>query len=279
MIPILFGLTSAIAWGAADFTGGLASRKTGAYRAVFYGEVIGIVIIFVVALIIPQPFPIWNNWLLAMAAGAFGTTGLLLLYYSMTKGLVSIAGSVSALLAAVLPVIVGSFTESTPGLLTYVGFAFALAAVWFISQSSDGVKDVLAHIFDLRLPLLAGIGFGMYFVLMHAATRTTTYWPMVASRLGGILILTVYMTIQKETWKVNKSASSLIVLNGFLDICGNLFFVLAGQAGRLDVAAVLSSLYPGSTVVLAWMFLKERLSRTQWIGIAAAFAAIICLTL
>jgi drug/metabolite transporter (DMT)-like permease len=279
LISIFYGLTSAIAWGAADFTGGLASRKTGAYRAVFYGEVIGIVIIFAVALIIPQPFPIWNNWLLSMAAGAFGTTGLLFLYHSMTKGLVSIAGSVSALLAAVLPVIVGSFTESTPSLLTYIGFAFALAAVWFTSQGSDGVKDILAHIFDLRLPLLAGIGFGMYFVLMHAATRTTTYWPMVASRLGGILILTVYMTVQKETWKVNKAASSLIVLNGFLDIGGNLFFVLAGQAGRLDIAAVLSSLYPGSTVILAWVFLKERLSRTQWVGIFAALIAIIFMTL
>ena len=114
-----------------------------------------------------------------------------------------------------------------------------------ISQSEDGVKDILSHIADLRLPLLAGVGFGLYFVLIHAATRTATLWPMVASRMGGVLILTLYMAIRRETWKVEKSAWSLILLNGILDIGGNLFFVLAGQAGRLDISAVLSSLYPG----------------------------------
>jgi len=279
LISIFLGLTSAIAWGAADFTGGLASRKTGARRTAFYGEVIGIVLIFIVALVLPQAFPTWDNWLLAMAAGALGTSGLVLLYYSMTKGLMSIAGPVSALLAAILPVIVGSFTESPPSLLTYLGFIFALAAIWFISQGHDGVKDILKHISDLRLPLLAGIGFGMYFVLMHAATRTTIYWPMVASRLGGIVILVIYLSLSRETWKPNKAATSMILLNGFLDISGNLFFVLAGQVGRLDIAAVLSSLYPGSTVILAWIFLKERLSRTQWIGIATALVAIVLFTL
>lgn len=279
MISIFLGLTSALAWGAADFTGGLASRKTGAFRTAFYGELIGIAIIFVVALIIPQSFPIWSNWLLAMTAGALGTSGLLLLYHSMTKGLMSIAGPVSALLAAVLPVVVGSFTEGIPGILTWIGFAFALAAIWFISQSRAGVKDILTHISDLRLPLLAGIGFGSYFVLMHAATRASTYWPMVASRLGGILILVIFMTFRKESWRVNPAAIGIIVLNGVLDIGGNLFFILAGQVGRLDIAAVVSSLYPGSTVLLAWIILKERLSRTQWIGIAAALIAIVLFTL
>jgi drug/metabolite transporter (DMT)-like permease len=279
LISILFGLVSAISWGAGDFTGGLASRKTGAYRTVFFGEVIGSMIILVVALIVWQPVPAWPVWLISVAAGALGTTGLLLLYHSMTKGLMSIATPVSALLAAVLPVAIGSFTESLPTLLTFIGFIFALAAVWLISQSKDGVKNLLTHIADLRLPLLAGVGFGLYFVLIHAATRTATLWPMTASRMGGIIILTIYMTIRRETWKVEKGAWGLILLNGILDIGGNLFFVLAGQTGRLDVSSVLSSLYPGMTVILAWFILKERLSRTQWIGIIAAMIAIVLFTL
>jgi drug/metabolite transporter (DMT)-like permease len=102
---------------------------------------------------------------------------------------------------------------------------------------------------------------------------------MVASRMGGILILTFYMTVRRETWKVEESAWPTVLLNGVLDIGGNLFFVLAGQTGRLDISAVLSSLYPGSTVLLAWFFLKERISRTQWIGIFAAMIAIILFTL
>ncbi len=279
MISILFGLTSAASWGAADFTGGLASRKTGAYQAVFYGEVIGLIIILVVALKVWQPVPAWTIWVISMAAGALGTTSLLLLYQSMIKGLMSIATPVSALLAAVLPVVIGSFTESPATLLTFIGFGFALAAVWLISQSEEGVKDLLSHIANLRLPLLSGVGFGLYFVLLHTATRTATFWPLVAARMGGILILTLYMTIRRETWEVEKSAWRMILLNGILDIGGNLFFVLAGQTGRLDISAVLSSLYPGSTVMLAWFFLKERISRTQWIGIIAAMIAILLFTL
>ncbi len=279
MISILFGLASAAIWGAGDFTGGLASRKTGAYQAVIYGEIIGSIIILVVALTSQQSVPAWSIWVLSMVAGAFGTTGLLLLYHSMTKGLMSIATPVSALLAAVLPVVIGSFTESPATWLTFIGFGFALTAVWLISQSEEGVKDLLSHITDLRLPLLAGVGFGLYFVLIHSATRTATFWPMAASRMGGILILTLYMTVRRETWGVEKSAWRLILLNGILDIGGNLFYVLAGQTGRLDISAVLSSLYPGSTVILAWFFLKERISRTQWIGIIAAMIAIILFTL
>ena len=279
MIAVTLGLISAVAWGAADFTGGLASRRTGAYRTVFYGEILGLTIIFIVAVILWQPIPALSVWLLAMVAGALGTSGLLLLYHSMTKGLMSIATPVSALLAAVLPVVIGSILENPPGVLVLLGFVFALAAVWLISQSQDGVKDLLAHLSDIKLPLLAGVGFGLYFVLMHSATRHATFWPMVASRIGGVLILTFYMTLSRQSWTPNSSAYSMIVLNGLLDIGGNLFFVLAGQAGRLDIAAVLSSLYPGSTVLLAWIFLRERLSRTQWIGIFAALAAIVLITL
>jgi drug/metabolite transporter (DMT)-like permease len=279
LITILFGLISAASWGAADFTGGLASRKTGAYQTVFYGEAAGLVVILAMAFAASQTIPALSVWLLAMAAGAVGTSGLLLLYHSMTKGLMSIATPVSALLAALIPVLVGSILENPPGALVILGFVFALGAVWLISQSQDGVKDVLSHLADLRLPLLAGIGFGLYFVLMHGATRHATYWPMVASRTGGMLTLVFYMTLSRQSWVPVKSAYGMILINGLLDVGGNLFYVLAGQLGRLDVAAVLSSLYPGSTLLLAWIFLKERLSRTQWTGIFAALVAIVLFTL
>ncbi|HTP01856.1 MAG TPA: EamA family transporter [Anaerolineales bacterium] len=277
-MAIAFGLTSAFAWGAADFTGGLASRQTGAYRTIFYAEVLGLSVIVVAAFVFWQPVPDLSIWLLAMAAGALGTSGLLLLYHSMTTGLMSIATPVSALLAALLPVILGSILEVPAGMLALIGFVFALAAVWLISQSEGGVKNIIVHISDLRLPLLAGVGFGLYFVLMHTATRNATLWPMMASRTGGVLILIVYMLLSRQPWIPSKGSLSMIALNGILDIGGNLFFVLAGQVGRLDVASVLSSLYPGSTLILASIFLHERLSRTQWIGIACAFVAIILLT-
>ena len=281
MLSILFGLSAALGWGAGDFTGGIASRKTGAYRAVVYSEVIGVVFLFLIVGISGESVPNLKVWLLSMVAGAIGTFGLILLYQAMTTGLMSVAAPVSALLAASLPVLVGIFKEGFPKTPTIFGFGFALFAIWMISQSKGGVTDIVAHLSELKLPLLAGIGFGSYFILMHEATSTgATIWPMVASRFGGMLLISAYMLITHVSWKVeDTSAWPMLTLNGILDVSGNVFFILAGQAGRLDVAAVLSSLFPGATVVLAWIFLKERLSRHQWIGIVSALVAIVLMTI
>jgi uncharacterized membrane protein len=187
LLSILYGLGAALSWGAGDFTGGLAARRAGAYRSVFYGEVVGVFVLLVIVMIWGEPLLDQPTWLMSMFAGALGSIGLLLLYHSMTLGLMSIAAPVSALLAAALPVVVGAFTEGLPEYLTMIGFGFALFAVWMVSQGEKGVTNLFAHVADLKLPLLAGIGFGSYFVFMHEATRDGgIIWPMVASRLGGM---------------------------------------------------------------------------------------------
>jgi uncharacterized membrane protein len=281
LLSILYGLGAALGWGAGDFTGGLASRKTGAYRAVFYSEVVGVFLLFIMLGVFGENFPNLKIWLIAMLAGAIGTLGLMLLYHSMTLGLMSISAPVSALLAAVLPVIVSAFREGLPDLPIFIGFGFALAAVWLVSQSEDGVKDILSHLSDLKLPMLAGVGFGLYFILMHEATSSgATIWPMLASRTGGTLLIAAYIFISRTSFRVeDKSAWTFLILNGFFDIAGNVFFILSGQAGRLDVASVLSSLFSGVTVMLAWIFLKERLTQGQWLGVVSALVAIVLMTI
>ncbi len=280
MLSIIFGLASALSWGAGDFTGGLAARKVGAFRSVFYAEVIGIVFLFIVVSVTGEPMLASRSAIFALVAGALGTIGLMLLYHSMATGVMSIAAPVSALLAAMLPVVVGMFTEGLPDFLTVIGFGFALVAVWMVSQSEGGVKDILSHLSDLKLPLLAGIGFGFYFVFMNEATGSGgAFWPMIFSRTGGLTLITTYLIITRSEWKIDVSSLPIITANGILDLGGNFFFILASQAGRLDVASVLSSLFPGATVVLAWIFLKERLNRNQWIGIVAALIAIVLMTI
>ncbi|MBV6393754.1 MAG: hypothetical protein KPEEDBHJ_02998 [Anaerolineales bacterium] len=276
MLSIIFGLLSALSWGAGDFTGGLASRRVGAIRAVFYASVIGLMVAIGAAIVSREPVPAIKAWGFAFSAGLFGCLGLILLYAAMERGAMSIAAPVSALLAAALPVLVGLATEGLPDFLTVLGFGFALLAVWLISSDGSGLKETLSHLSDLRLPLLAGLGFGGYFVLMHEATSGgATFWPMVLSRTASVLMLLVYMLVTKTSFRIeDRSALPVIGLNGVLDLCGNGFFILAAQAGRLDVASVLSSLYPGSTVVLASVFLRERLTRNQWIGILSALTAI-----
>lgn len=279
MISILLGLAAALSWGAGDFSGGMASRKTGAYLTVLYGEAVGLVLLLVVIPLSRQPFPDVVSWIYALVAGALGTAGMVLLYRAMDAGKMSIAAPVSALLAAALPVIVGALTEGTPGVLTWIGFVLALSAVWLISQSGDGIQDILTHLADLRLPLLAGLGFGAYFTLMHAASRETVYWPIVAGRFSGTVIIAAFVLFSRKTWTPTRAAWPFLLINAILDVGGNFFYVLAGQAGRLDVSAVLSSLFPGATVLLAWIILKERLTHTQWLGIFAALLAIVMFTL
>lgn len=279
MLSIIFGLGAALGWGAADFTGGLVARRTGAYRAVFYGETIGLVFIIVALFVDQEPLPNLAPLGLALFAGAMGTTGLLLLFHAMESGKMSVATPVSALMAATLPVIVGIFLAGFPGLLTLLGFILSLSAIWLISHEDGNHNRILAHLRELRLPLLAGIGFGTYFILVHEAAQESTYWAMLASRIGGVLVMVIFMLARRKTWLASRDAWLLIALNGLLDVTANGFYILASKIGRLDVTAVLSSLYPAVTVLLAAVLLKERIARSQAVGIILGLIAIVFLTI
>ena len=226
-----------------------------------------------------EPLPGIESILLSLGAGALGSLALVLLYQAMTRGQMSIAAPVSALLSAALPVVIGAFIEGFPSLIQIFGIGFALAAVWFISQSDGDARPHIERIADLRLPLLAGLGFGLYFVMIHQATEEATLWPLIAARVGGVIAMFLIFVIRRENFRIDHKALPFITANAVLDVGGNLFYILAGQIGRMDIAAVISALYPGTTVFLAWLFLKERISRVQAVGIVSALAAIAMMTL
>lgn len=281
MLPIFFGFLSALSWGAGDFAGGLASRKLGAYRAVLYADFFGLILVAVVLIAYRESLPSAVALINSIIGGALGSVGLLLLYYSLTKEQMSIAAPISALFAAVLPVVVGAITEGLPTLPQFIGFVIALGAVWLISRGNQTEAFRLSHLAELRLPILSGIGFGCYFIFIHYAAQetNTVLWPMLSSRLAGTLLLFFVVLARREPFAVPRAAWNVVIFNATLDLGGNFFFILASQAGRLDIAAVLSSLYPGSTVLLAWIILKERIAPKQWLGIAAALIAIVLFTL
>jgi len=275
-LSIFYGILSALVWGAGDFAGGLATRKLGAYRAVFYADLIGLLALIAVVIFFPEPLPPLSSLLIAGLGGMLGSVGLITLYYSMAKGQMSIAAPVSALFAAALPVLVSAFTEGLPTLVQFIGFGLALSAVWLISQGDASHRLHLERLSDLRLPLLAGLGFGSYFILIHYATDgiTSTFYPMIASRTAGTIMLFGFVLALRQGFGVPREAWGVVFANGMLDVGGNFFYLLALRTGRLDISAILSSLYPGATVILAWVFLKEKISRSQWMGILLALAAI-----
>lgn len=280
MLSILYGIASALSWGAADFAGGLAARKLSAYRVVFYGNVLGLLALFVAIAFYPETIPEARSIILAGLAGMFGSISLLVLFYSMVYGQMSIAAPISALFAAALPVVVGAFTQGLPAPVQFIGFGLALLAVWLISQGNSEHRFHIDRLSNMRLPLLAGLGFGSYFIFMHYAISgiSSTIWPMIASYSTGTLMAFAFVLARRETFAVQRNAWGVVLVHVVFNVGGNLFYILALKSGRLDISAALSSLYPGGTVILAWLILKERISLTQWIGIIAALIAIILFT-
>jgi len=278
LLSSLFGLLSALTWGAGDFAGGIVSRRAGIYRAAFYGEATGLIFLAGMLAIVREPIPAWPVWGWSSAAGAIGSVGLVMLFRSFAEGKMSVAAPVSALMAAVLPVIASALTEGLPGPIKYFGFGLALLAIWLISQADGHPMELQLRLADLRLPLFSGVCFGFYFILMHQGSRTATIWPMVGGRSAGALVLFFFALASRQLHWPDRHVAPLVLLNAAGDIAGNTFFILSGQVGRLDVASVLGSLYPGTTVLLAGLLLHERLNRSQWLGIMAALGAIVLMT-
>lgn len=277
MLPILYGLVSATAWGAADFIGGLASKRTSPMRVLYLAEIAGFLPFMLLAIVLREPIPSARDLLTGAFASLVGLAGLIFLYRALAEGQMTIAAPVSALFAAVIPVIFGSLTLGLPSATTMTGFGLAFLAVWLISQTDS--TNWRFSLSDLRLPLISGFFFGFYFILLHRATLNAFFWPLTAARFAGFAALGLLALVTRQPAMPPRSVWGLCILNGIIDIAGNGFYVLSAQTGRIDVAAVLGALYPASTVLLAWMILKERISAVQTLGILLAFIAIVLFTL
>jgi drug/metabolite transporter (DMT)-like permease len=274
-LPILFGLLSALTWGAGDFNGGLAVKRSNPYGVVAVAHTISLGLLLLLIAIIREPVPPLRDWLWGGAAGLTGGIGLLLLYRSLAEGRMSVAAPVSAILAAAIPVFVGILQDGNPGALVLLGFLLALAAVWLVS----GGEGLRIHFEDLRQPFVAGIAFGAFFIFLERASQNSLWWSLVAIRIVSVSSLLGYAMLTRQPWLPKRESLVPILLSSVLDTFGNASYAMAARLGRLDVAAVLGSLYPGATVLLAWVFLKERITRVQAIGILLALGAIVLLTL
>lgn len=277
MLPILYGLFSSASWGAADFIGGLASKRTSPLRVLYLAEIAGFIPFLFLALILREPLPPARDLLTGALASLTGLAGLLFLYRALAEGQMTIAAPVSALFAAVIPVIFGSLTLGLPTIETLAGFGLAFLAVWLISQTNG--MNWRFSLSDLRLPLLSGIFFGFYFLLIHKATLHAFFWTLTAARFSGFVALGVFALLARQSPMPPRETWTLCIFNGLIDIAGNGFYVLSSHAGRIDVAAVLGALYPAATVILARVFLRERTLPIQNLGIAFAFLAIVLFTL
>jgi drug/metabolite transporter (DMT)-like permease len=218
-----------------------------------------------------EPFPGPADVALASVAGVFGGMGILSLYHGLATGRISVVAPLAGVLAATIPVAFGIALEGLPGPGRLVGIGVALVAVVLVSRSPDPSGDRPGGV---RFGLLAGLGFGLFNVFASRFTPGVVFGPLAIVRAFEPALVIALIVATRRPWRVPRSVLPLAALVGAGDMAGNAFFVLAAQAGRLDVAAVLSSLYPVTTIILATILLRERVTRSHGAGIAAAGVAI-----
>lgn len=267
---ILFGLLSALSWGAGDFCGGLAARRSSLFSVIIFSQMAGILVLTLGAVAMREPLPAWNVLVLGGLAGILGDIGLLALYLALSRGKMGVAAPVSGVVSAMMPVMAGAAFEGMPSAVQAVGFALALAGIWLVARTEDSSMRVN----DLGLPIVAGLGFGLFYLVINQVSSEAVFWPLIAARGLSIVLLTVAGLLLRQKLVPDRQQLPLIALSGVLDAGGNVFFALASAAGRLDIAGVLASLYPATTIILAGLILKERLSRPQTWGVAATLVAI-----
>ena len=267
---VIFGLAASLSWGSGDFSGGLASRRAYVGSVVLIDYAVGLVLLLTLALLWREPFPAPVDLLWGGMAGIVGVLGVLAFYSALARGKMGIAAPVSAVLTAGLPILFSVFTAGLPTLLQLGGFVLAGLAIVLLA----GLQGLSERPQGIGLALLAGCGFGGFFILSSRLPAVSIFWLLAAARCSAIGVLLLVLRVRRKPLVLPLSGMPLVALAGILDALGNVLFVFAAQSGRLDVAAILSSLYPAATVGLSVLVLRERVARLQAVGILLALLAI-----
>ena len=273
-LGISLALASAVTWGGGDFSGGVAARRATQFQVVALAASSGLALLILCALLLREPLPSLADALWAGAAGAGGAIGIAVLYHGLSLGNAASVAPATAVISATVPVIYGAVTVGWPGPVQLAGLAVALAGLWLVSQSgASGGAPGNARA-AMGLALLAGLGFGGFFILIGQVRPGLVFTPLVVARAVALLMALLMLGARRQPIP-GLRANPVALLAGVLDAGGNIFYVLAQNYIRLDLAAVIGSLYPASTVLLAAVLLKERVSRRQWLGAALCLLAIV----
>ena len=276
----VLALLSDVLFGAGDFFGGTAARRTHVLVVVAASHVIGLVMILAVAPVMADAVT-GQDLVYGALAGLFGLLGIGCLYHCLGRGPMAIVAPTTAISNAVLPVLWGVAHGERLSAVNTAGVLLGLAAIGLVS----GGTDIRRLIDAARVPptlvfeaLLAGVGFAGFYIFMNATTEASTPWPLVSARVVSAgLALLLLLRVGRSPIPRRAEGGAAVVFAGLLDMAANLAILLAIHRGLLSLTVVLSSLYPATTVILARTVLDERMSRNQVMGVAAALVAVACI--
>lgn len=280
-MALLLGLLAGVTYGAADFIGGLASRRSSVFAVVVISQVSGLVLLLAAIPLLPAAHPVRSDFFWGSLAGIAGALGISLLYRGLAIGRMSLVSPITAVIGAVIPFLVGLALHERPTPLAIAGVVIALIAVVLVSSTdastqgtpSNRVRGWLGQP-GLLEATLSGIGIGLFYVFLAHSHRDSGMWPLAASRFASSFVLTFVALGARQSLLPAAGGWSSIVLAGVLDMFANGLYLLATRHGLLAIVAVLASLYPASTVILARLFLHERLTSVQLSGVAFALGAV-----
>jgi drug/metabolite transporter (DMT)-like permease len=289
----IFALAAALLYGSADFLGGVATRHARVLAVLPLSASAGAVIVIVAALVSGQHFHVAGlAW--GVASGAVGGVGLIIFYAGLAAGPMSVVAPVSALMATVLPVGFALADGERLNGLEFAGAALCLVAIVMVSSAAAedapaerqaGIRGWLAgtgfHGRAVAYGLAAGISFGLFFLFIRNAGESGPVWPVAAARVAGLAVILI-AALATRTKPVLARASTRLLLatvgSGVLDASANIFYVIATRHGLFGLAVVLTSLYPGVTVLLARFALGERMRLTQRAGLLLAGIGVVLVT-
>jgi drug/metabolite transporter (DMT)-like permease len=275
LTPLLLALGASLAWGVADFVGPLFSRTLGTLPVLFWAQIGGVAAIGL-AIAVRGDGPAGWGVLFAIGASFGGMLGLFAYYQGMVTGAMSVVAPIAGV-SAVIPVMFGVATGDHPSAPQIAGIVCALAGVGLASiEQYEGRPRVAAGV---GLALLAACGFGFYFPWMHAAGKVDFWWASLVFRTTALLLVAAVVARRRPSLKMSRRNLAIVCAVGIGDTVGNFLFAASSSHGLVSLTAVLASLYPVVTVLLAASVLKERVARMQKAGIVLTLTGVVLISL
>jgi drug/metabolite transporter (DMT)-like permease len=281
LLASLLALGSATLYGAADFLGGLAARRTDTVAVVVVSQFSGMVVLAVMLPLLPDASPAVPDLAWGAVAGIAIGGGLGLLYRALAIGRMAVVAPTTAVCAVVISLIAAVLLGERPGPRTFVGIALAIGSIALVSQAPTRTahEEVTAAASGppsgLGLALLSGVAIGIFFLSLARTASTAGLWPLLVARLASVAIFGASAIAGGRSLRMATSVAAIAIVGGVIDMLANALYLLATHSGPLSVVVTLTSLYPATTVVLALAVLGERLSGRQGAGIVCALIAVL----
>ena len=273
---VALALGAAVMYGLGDFIAGLLARRVSVWAVAVVVQLFGAVLVGVAAAVVPG-HPLAADWFWGAVSGVGGGIGTVFLYRGLATGRMGVVAPLSAVGAAVLPVLIGLVGGERPSVPAWVGIACALPAMWLVSSAAEPVqpKGLRGRLgIGVSDGLLAGIGFGILFAALGQVPDTAGLGPPALGQGLSVVTVAAIAAVMRRPWFPRTRSAWPAMLVGFLAGGAAVLFLYATQAGMLAIASVLTSLYPAVTVLLAAVVLRERIHRGQAVGLALAAVAV-----